>query len=79
MYSFLVNNSYIEINIQIGFWTGISSTIEHTVTLMYTINHARRYQRNLVIILLDLKNTFGELDHNLITLVLHYHYVPVHV
>ena len=40
------------------------------------INHARRYQRNLVITLLDLKNAFGELDHNLITSVLHYHHVP---
>ena len=45
-------------------------------TLTYMINHARRYQRNLVITLLDLKNAFGELDHNLITSVLHYHHVP---
>ena len=45
-------------------------------TLTYMINHARRYQRNLVMTLLDLKNAFGELDHNLITSVLHYHHVP---
>ena len=79
MYSFLVNNSYIEPNIQKGFWTGISGTIEHTETLTYMINHARRYQRNLVITLLDLKNAFDELDHNLITSVLHYHHVPDHI
>ena len=78
MYSSLVNNSYIETNIQKGFWTGISGTIEHTETLTYMINHARRYQRNLVITL-DLKNAFGELDHNLITSVLLYHHVPDHI
>ena len=37
------------------------------------INRARCYQCNLVITLLNLKNTFGKLDHNLITSVLHYH------
>ena len=79
MYSFLVNNSYIETNIQKGFWTGISGTREHTETLTYMINHARSYQRNLVITLLDLKNVFGELDHNLIISVVHYHHVPDHM
>ena len=79
MYSFLVNNSYIEANIQKGFWTGISGTTEHTETLTYMINHARRYQHNLVITLVDLKNAFVELDHNLITSVLHYHHVPDHI
>ena len=79
MYNFFVNNSYIETNIQKGFSTGISGTIEHTETLTYMINHARRYQRNPVITLLDLKNAFGELDHNLITSLLHYHYVPDHI
>ena len=43
------------------------------------INHVRCYQRNLVITLQDLKNAFGELDHNLITSVLHYHHVPDHI
>ena len=48
-------------------------------TLTYIANHARRYQRNLVITLLDLRNAFGELDHNLITSVLHYHHLPDHI
>ena len=43
----------IETVIQKGFWTGISGTVEHTETLTYMINHARCYQRNLVITLLD--------------------------
>ena len=40
------------------------------------INYARHYQRNLVLSLLDLKNAFGKLGHNLITSVLQYHHVP---
>ena len=79
MYSYLIRNKCIETDIQKGFWTGISGTIEHTETLTYMINHARRYQRNLIITLLDLKNAFGELDHQLINSVLHYHHIPDHI
>ena len=40
------------------------------------INKARTKQRSLVITLLDLKNAFGEVHHNLIQEVLSYHYIP---
>ena len=40
------------------------------------INHAKIKQRSLVITLLDLKNVFGEVHHNLITEVLNYHHMP---
>ena len=40
---------------------------------------ARIKQRSLVITLLDLKNAFGEVHHNLIKSVLSYHYIPSHV
>ena len=67
MYSCLVNNSYNEVDIQKGFSTGISGTMEHTVkhteTLTHMTNHARRYQRNLVITLVDLKYPLGESDN----------------
>ena len=42
------------------------------------INHARRYERNQIIMLVDLKNIFDELDHQLINSVLCYHHVPDH-
>ena len=58
-----MKNNYIEADIQKGFWTEISGTIEHTETLTYMINHARRYQKNLIITLLYLTSTFDELDH----------------
>ena len=44
---------------------GWESLVEHTDTLAYMINHASCYQRNLIIMLLDLKNIFGKLDHQL--------------
>ena len=43
------------------------------------INHARKKQWNLVITLLDLKNVFGEVDHELITYVFKFHCVPDHI
>ena len=41
------------------------SVVEHTETLAYMINHASCYQRNVIIMLLDLKNIFGKFDHQL--------------
>ena len=41
--------------------------------MAHIINTARTKQRSLVITLLDLKNAFGELHHNLIYEVLKYH------
>ena len=58
---------------------GISGTVEHTETLIYMINHARRYQRNLIITLLGLKNAFDVLDHQLINSVMRYHHIPDHI
>ena len=43
------------------------------------INKARIRQRSVVITLLDLKNAFGEVHHNLIQSVLDYHHIPHHI
>ncbi|CAB3982987.1 Hypothetical predicted protein [Paramuricea clavata] len=79
MYSFLTVNTFIEPNIQKGFTPNMSGTLEHTAQMANIINKARIKQRSLVIILLDLKNAFGEVHHNLITSVLDYHHIPQHV
>ena len=42
----------------------------------YIINKVRLKQRSVVITLLDLKNAFGEVHHNLIKSVLDYHHIP---
>ena len=42
----------------------------------YIISKARTKQRSLSVTLLDLKNAFGEVHHNLISSVLTYHHIP---
>ena len=73
---FLSSNNYIETNIQKGFVNRISGTFEHTSHLAYVINYARKSQRSLIVTLLDLRNAFGEVHHNLIDCVLEHHHVP---
>ena len=43
------------------------------------VNQARIKQRSVVITLVDLRNAFGEVHHNLIKSVLDYHHIPKHV
>ena len=78
-FQFLLENNYIEQNIQKGFTPKLSGTLEHTAHMANIINKARTKQRSLIITLLDLKNAFGEVHHNLIYEVLDYHYIPDHV
>ena len=44
--------------------------------MAHLLNTARRKQRSLVIALIDLKNAFGEVHHNLIKEVNNYHKIP---
>jgi uncharacterized Zn-finger protein len=76
IYRFVKSNDFIEDTFQKGFWSDISGTIEHTETMTFMINNARVRQRNLVITLLDLRNAFGEVHHNILDTVLEYHHVP---
>ena len=76
IYNFLIDNKFIESNIQKGFWRSISGTIEHTELLTHIIKHAKNKQRQIIITLLDLKNAFGEVDHKLLLKVLEYHHIP---
>ena len=79
IFTFLIANNFIEKNIQKGFTPHVSRTLEHTAQMAYIINQARIKQRSLVIALLDLKNAFGEINHNLINSVLRYHHIPDHI
>ena len=58
------------------FANGISVTSEHTSHLEYVINNAPKSQRSLIVTLLDLRNAFGEVHHNLTDCVLEHHHVP---
>ena len=62
--------------IQKGFLSVLSSTFEHPVQMANIINNARIKQRPVVIMLLNFKNAFGEVLHNLISEVLNYHHIP---
>ena len=79
MFAFLSVNGYIEHRIQKGFMPKLSGTYEHTAQMSHIINKARIKQRSVVITLLDLKNAFGEVHHNLIPAVLKYHHIPHHI
>ena len=79
IFKFLSENNYIEHEIQKGFTPKVSGTLEHTTQMSSIINKARIKQRSLVITLLDLKNAFGEVHHNLIYEVLKYHHIPDHI
>ena len=57
----------------------MSGTFEHTAHLVYVINNTRVKQRSLHVTLLDLKNAFGEVNHNLLDGVLEYHHIPIKV
>ena len=78
-FQFLAENQYIEQSIQKGFTPKLSGTLEHTAQMAHIINKARTKQRSLIITLLDLKNAFGEVHHNLIYEVLNYHHIPDHI
>ena len=54
----------------------ISGTCEQTSQLAQIIRHAKLKQRTLVVTLLDLKNAFGEVYHNLTMEILKYYHMP---
>ena len=66
MFAFLLANGFIEHEIQKGFFPQLTGTFERTAQMANVINTARIKQRSLAITLLDLKNAFGEVHHNLI-------------
>ena len=59
-------NRLIEQKIQKEFTTGVYGALKHTSMMAYIINKAQLKQRSVVLSLLDLKNAFREVHHNLI-------------
>ncbi|MDW0252306.1 MAG: reverse transcriptase domain-containing protein, partial [Nitrososphaeraceae archaeon] len=73
---FLNENNLINTNIQKGFVSNCDGVVEHTELLSFVMNDAKRHQRNLFLALFDLRNAFGEVNHNLIRSSLYYHHIP---
>ena len=44
--------------------------------MSHIIKDAKRKQRSVTVTLIDLRNAFGEVHHNLITAALRYHHIP---
>ena len=65
IYEFLLKNEYIETHYQKGFTPEMSGTFEHIAEMEHVINQSRLKQRSLVITLIDLRNAFGTVNHNL--------------
>ena len=76
IYDFLMQNKYIDRKIQKGFWPKVDGVSEHTELLTHIVTDAKRHSRNLVVTLLDLRNAFGEVHHDLIRSVMDYHHLP---
>ena len=79
LYSFLEKNNYIEKHHQKGFWPAVDGVAEHTQVLTHILRDAKLHQRAVTVVLLDLKNAFGEIHHNLIATALELHHVPDHI
>ena len=76
IFTFLVENNYVETKIHKGFWSNISGTIEHTELLTNILKHAKNKQQQLIVSVFYLKNAFGEAHHNLIKTDLKCHHIP---
>jgi len=74
--AFLDANSYHNNNIQKGFAHGQDGVLEHTELLDFMMRDAKKTHRGYFAVLLDLRNAFGEVHHNLIRSSLKYHHVP---
>ena len=79
IFSYLTNNNLLDHQIQKGFTSKLSGTLQHTAQMANIIKKAKTKQRSLIITLLDFKNAFGEVQHNLIQEVLRYHHIPNHM
>jgi hypothetical protein len=79
LFKYLNDNNYIDKKIQKGFWPGTDGVSEHSQLLGHIMQDAKRHQRTLVVTLIDLRNAFGEIHHNLIKCALSFHHVPDHI
>ena len=79
MFACLQANDFIEHKSQKGFLPQLTGTFDHTAQMANVINTARIKQKSLVITVLDVKNDFVEVHHNLIPSVLRYHHIPDHI
>ena len=76
LFNFVSKNDYIDVSIQKGFWPGSDGVSEHSELLSHMMKDAKFHKRSLVVVLMDLRKAFGEINHHLIRAALNYYYIP---
>ena len=66
-------------NLKKGIWEKISDCIEHMECLTHIISKTRLKKGGSAVTLLDLKNAFGEVNHNTLIQSLKIHHVPAEI
>jgi len=76
LWRFLTKNGAIDMRMKKGFWPGVGGITKHVELLQYLLWFQKKKKRDIFVILLDLKNAFGEVHHSLIRFALKQHHVP---
>ena len=74
--SFMLQNGYMDANIQKAFVNGIPDCAEHQLKLATTIQEASKKHHSLTICFVDLANAYGSVHHNLINFSLQHYHTP---
>ena len=74
---YVAENGYLNTTVQKAFINSVPGCLEHQVKLSCALQEARLQQKTITVCWLDLANTFGSVEHDLILLTLeHYHLKP---
>ena len=74
---YLLDNNYIQKNIQKGFLEGVAGCIEHTTAQWEMLQHAKRKSQQIVVAWLDLENAYGSVRHMLVQFALKWYHIPM--
>ena len=72
----MLQNGYMDTNIQKAFINGIPGCAEHQQKLATALQDARKKHRSLTVCFLDLTNAYGSVHHNLIHFSLQHYHAP---
>ena len=67
---YMLENQYIDTNIQKGGVPGISGCLEHTAIVSQLIQEAKNNKEDLVDTWLDIRNAYGSIPHRVIKMAL---------
>ena len=76
---YMLQNQYIDTNIQKGGVPGVSGCLEHTALVSQMIKEAIRHKEDLVNTWLDIRNAYGSIPHKVIKLALERTHLPPEV